>query len=190
MNQTVPQDVPYEILADALARLGYPQDAAEYHGALCGALCVRSPGDIDLLKLLDVAPGHTLRRSAEAETVLKALLDKLENQLHDDELTFAPLLPDDDTALMARVQALIAWCEGFLFGIATRKGLDLKNCSAEAREAVQDITEFTRATLADGDDAELEEQAYTELVEYLRIAAQVLFMEFRAGERVPPPTVH
>ena len=37
------ESLRYDELADALARLGFKQDPAEYHGALCGALCVREP---------------------------------------------------------------------------------------------------------------------------------------------------
>ena len=47
------ESVRYDQLAEALSRLGYAQDAAEYHGALCGALCVKDPEEIDPLQLLE-----------------------------------------------------------------------------------------------------------------------------------------
>lgn len=180
--------VQYQTLADALHRLGYTQEAAEYHGALSGALCVRPAEEVDVLALFDVDGGPVA--NADAEAVLGELRDGLDAQLKDDGMSFTPLLPDDDIALSARVAALISWCEGFLYGIGSQGRVDLAACSEEAREAVGDIADFTRASLDEGDDAEHEEQAYTELVEYLRVAAQVLFLELRGGSPAPAPTVH
>lgn len=181
--------VQYQTLDDALRRLGYPQDAAEYHGALSGALCVRPADEVDVLNLFepeaDAAPPP-----ADAEAMLAEVRDDLDAQLMDEGMSFAPLLPTDDIELPTRVAALISWCEGFLYGIASQGVIDFQACSEEAREAIGDIADFTRASLDAGDDAEHEEQAYTELVEYLRVAAQMLFLELRGGSPAPAPTVH
>jgi len=63
-------------------------------------------------------------------------------------VTDMPLLPDDDTPLEPRVHALSAWCGGFLFGLSSRRGLNLKAISEEGREIVQDLTQFTQAGLS------------------------------------------
>jgi uncharacterized protein len=174
------QSLKYDELADALTRLGYSQDAAEYHGALCGALCVREVGEIDPLKLLEGGKNGDADGAAQALTRLRG---ESAEAFMGAELTFVPLLPDDDEELPLRVRALSAWCEGFLYGLASGKPIAMKSVSAELKEIVQDFTEFTKAGVGEDEDVELEETAYAELVEYIRVGAQLIFMELH--ERAP-----
>ncbi|MGQ0587588.1 MAG: UPF0149 family protein [Gammaproteobacteria bacterium] len=171
----------YDELAEALSRLGFTQDAAEYHGALCGALCVKEPVEIDLLKLLEGAKGAG--DAAAAAQALTRLRSESANAFSDAELGFEPLLPDDEEELQKRVQALSAWCEGFLYGLASGKPLSMKSVSPEMKEIVSDFTEFTKAGVGDDEDTELEENAYAELVEYVRVGAQLIYLELH--ERAP-----
>lgn len=173
----------YEELADTLARLGQG-DAAEYHGALCGALCVAKPDDIDLLHLIE-SDGPPAA-DAQTRAALARLRDATVESLQDSEMAFDLLLPDDEVALVPRVRALGAWCEGFLYGLASRPGLDLRKLSEEAREIVRDFTEFTQASVGEGDDPDVEETAYTELVEYVRVGAQLLYMELHPRPTLDP----
>ncbi|MGH8441852.1 MAG: UPF0149 family protein [Nevskiaceae bacterium] len=172
----------YDELAEALSRLGFEQDAAEYHGALCGALCVKEPAEIDPLRVL-----QSSKQADEGGTVAAQALHRLRgesaNSFTASELGFAPLLPDDEEQLTHRVRALSAWCEGFLFGLASGKPLVMKECSPEFKEIVSDFTEFTRAGVGEDEDNELEENAYAELVEYVRVGAQLIFLELH--ERAP-----
>ncbi len=68
---------------------------------------------------------------------------------------------------------------------ASRPGLDLKKLSDEAREIIQDLTEFTQAAVGD-EDPDIEEGAYTELVEYVRVGAQLLYMELHPRPTLDP----
>lgn len=176
--------VHYEELADALGKVGFTDQASGYHGTLCGALCVRAPEQIDLLRLVPTDSDEPLSGDAAAQAALRRACTEALGALQDEEMTFAPLLPDDESDLAPRVQALAAWCEGFLFGLASKPGLDLKKVSEDAREIIRDFTQFTQASLADDGDLDMEETAYIELVEYIRVGAQLLFMEFRP---VPVP---
>lgn len=166
----------YDQLATALARLGYRQDAAEYHGALCGALCVREPEEIDPLRLLE-AEAASSDAGPDAARALHDLRGQSADAFRGGEMTFTPLLPDDDAALPARVRALSAWCEGFLFGLASGRPLNMKLCSPELKEIVRDFTDFTHAGVTEDEDAEIEETAYAELVEYIRVGAQLIYFE-------------
>jgi uncharacterized protein YgfB (UPF0149 family) len=175
------ESLKYDELADALARLGYSQDAAEYHGALCGALCVREAGEIDPLRLLEGGKAGDADAAAQALTRLRG---ESADAFTGVELTFTPLLPDDEEDLPKRVRALSAWCEGFLYGLASGKPLAMKSVSPEMKEIVKDFTEFTKAGVEEeGEDVELEENAYAELVEYIRVGAQLIYMELH--ERAP-----
>lgn len=168
------EPLKYDDVATALRALGYSQDAAEYHGALCGALCARPVQDIDPLKLLE--GGHD-NHDAGARADLMKLRGESAHAFLGADLGFTPLLPDDDEELSHRVRALGAWCEGFLFGLSSGKKLNLKQCSPEMKEIVNDFTEFTHAGVTEEEDAEIEETAYAELVEYIRVGAQLIYME-------------
>lgn len=172
--------VTYADLSDTLTRIGYREEISEFHGTLCGALCVNRPDQIDLMHLLEAGDVTTLDMGA------KDLLTKLGDQsyaaLQDSDMIFMPVLPEDDQDLATRIRALAGWCSGFLYGLATRKGLDLKQCTEDAREILRDFSQFTQASDA-SEESDLEESAYAELIEYIRVGAQLVFMELRH-----PPT--
>ncbi len=184
---------PYTELAAALDRLGSPEEASEFHGTLCGALCVQDIGELDPLKLID-ADIDDYQPDAAAESLLTRLGTKTLEALTSSDLGFAPLLPGDELPLEARVQALALWCQGFLYGLSSRRKIDLAKCSEELREIVNDLSQFTQAGLEAGDNEELEENAYTELVEYIRVGAQLVFLELNPNHRhhddPDKPTLH
>lgn len=176
--------VDYDRLGELLAGVGAIEATAEYHGALCGALCVKTPAEIDLLGLVEFE--NPASADARLRGELRRVCERTLADLQDSEMAFAPLLPDDEAALVPRVRALVSWCEGFLFGLASKPGLDLARCSEEAQEIVRDFTQFTQAAVGDEDDPNIEETAYTELVEYVRVGAQLIFMEMHPRPTLDP----
>ena len=54
---------------------------------------------------------------------------------------------------------------------------DLDALNGDVGEIVRDFTEISRASGDEADSDESNEQAYTELVEFIRVAAQVVFEE-------------
>jgi len=174
---------PSRAAQHALARLGFSQEAAEYHGALCGSLCVQSADEIDLNHVVATEDGHTPFGDAPAHQALERLRDEAMQSLESTEATFAPLLPSDDLPLSDRTRALAEWCEGFLYGLASRGTLDLNATSPEVKEMVNDLVQFSRATTShDDEDEEIEENAYAELVEYIRVGAQLIYLELHERE--------
>ena len=72
------------------------------------------------------------------------------------------------------------WCEGFLHGLVSAKHGDAlkERLAAEPlADIIRDMLEITRAAAGEDDDAESDEAAYAELVEYLRVAAQLTYEE-------------
>jgi uncharacterized protein YgfB (UPF0149 family) len=181
--------IDYAALAALLARVGYDDEPATYHGSLCGALCRQKADDVDAVALLDDTEG---RPTADEAELLRQFRDETIAALTDLQSVFTPMLPDDSVGLAERAAALGAWCEGFLYGLAGRIKLNLRECSEEVREIVKDFTEFTRSSLDSGDDDEGEENAYAELVEYVRVGAQLVFMELHPRHGAPgaSPTIH
>lgn len=177
----------------ALEDLGAALGAAAAHGLLAGMAC----GGLDL-------PAARLRGMLCAEldvdlddatfAGLQAVNRVTREQLADDELGFELMLPEDDVALPARVRAMAAWCEGFLagFGAATggRRDADFTD---DVRQLLSTIGDFTRAEVGDAEVDEEAERDFTELAEYLRIAALTLFLEVgqaTPGASPPPDGLH
>lgn len=166
----------YDALAQGLTRAGAIQNPADVHGTLTGMLCVNDKANP--LAALDDEPDDALREA------LAALREMTLEGLFDADMGFAPLLPDDEVALATRVQALARWCAGFLYGLASQAGdgedFDLSRLTDEAGEVVRDLTELSRVGLTDEDSqGEAAEVDYAELVEYLRVGVQMIFMELR-----------
>ncbi len=177
----------YIALAEALRRAGSNWDAAQAHGLLCGRLAATGgssgAGWIDIV-LEDVAPDNALRR--ECEAMLDTLCQSSYQQLAQRLSEFTLLLPDDDPADV-RTDALAQWCEGFLHGLVTGQSdarLRERLAAEPLSDLIRDLLQITQATADTDDDAETNEQAYTELVEYVRVAAQLAYEEL-ADLRAP-----
>ena len=61
------------------------------------------------------------------------------------------------------------------------------SCRARSGELVRDFTEITRAEVDEGQDAEANEGAYAELVEFVRVGVQLLFEELAAARAPAAP---
>ncbi len=79
-----------------------------------------------------------------------------------------------------RTAALAHWCEGFLHGLVSVKHADAlkERLAAEPlADIIKDMLQMTRAGLDEECDDESDDAAYAELVEYLRVAAQLSYEE-------------
>ncbi|MBT8101126.1 MAG: YecA family protein, partial [Gammaproteobacteria bacterium] len=77
-------------------------------------------------------------------------------------------------------EALAHWSEGYLHGlVSAQHGEELKKRLAAEPVAgiIKDLLAFTQATVEDDEESEANEAAYTELVEYLRVTAQLVYEE-------------
>ena len=168
-------EIRFKDLEDVLATAGSLADAAEAHGSLCGALCSMSPYKMQDWVNEILPDGAAL--SDEAAAMIEKVFTATATSFGEQGMEFEPLLPDDEQPLNGRANALALWCTGFLYGLGTGHISDLEALNGDVGEIVRDFTEISRAT---GDDAEADEsneQAYAELVEFIRVAAQVVFEE-------------
>lgn len=180
------QAIQHNDLESALRRCGSSWDAAQTHGLLSGRLAIagaRSGFDW-LSQVLEGTDAADPFRS-ECELMLSTLFEATYRQLSERNSEFEPLLPDDNDKASVRAAALGHWCEGFLHGlVSSTHGDALKErLSAEPlADIIKDMLQITRASADDDSDAESNEEAYVELVEYLRVAAQLTYeelLEFR-----------
>ncbi|HEU0198381.1 MAG TPA: UPF0149 family protein [Nevskiaceae bacterium] len=177
------QPSTYPEILQALRTLNLDHTPAAWHGLLCGALCVDGAAQVDALRLGQA--DHPVRATPAGQSVLDAVKHQADTQLDGGQGDFVLLLPSDEQPLAARAAALAEWCDGFTFALGSRHPLDLDACSPDVREIVHDFTELTRAALGDGDDLEEEEGAYAELVEYVRVGVQLVYVELRRAHSPP-----
>ncbi|MEX0899590.1 MAG: UPF0149 family protein [Gammaproteobacteria bacterium] len=179
----------FQDLDRLLRRFGAPVDAAECHGALCGALCAPTSDT-------DAWLAHSLEDVADARDArpqLEALAADTLRELQNGDFEFAPCLPDDDEPLTQRTAALGEWCEGFLFGIGASSIEHFDALPESVQEVIRDVVEMARVGMPAGDDTAGDEGAYVELVEYLRAGVQLVYDDMNPASASPvlaaPPRV-
>ncbi|MGH8131012.1 MAG: UPF0149 family protein [Steroidobacteraceae bacterium] len=163
----------YRELQAVLDRMSIAVGAAEAHGWLCGALCVRETyGAPEWLRELAADAGAAAADPTEGQSLL-AVHEETLAALRSPDFDFAPLLPGDETALRERVAALASWCDGFLYGIGTAaSGREIMK-EGDLREFLSDLTDIARAELEAGRSAEAGERDYAELHEFVRAGVQL-----------------
>lgn len=173
--------IDHEELSGALRRCGSHWTSAQAHGLLCGRLAVRGANGASAWRdqvLEDLDRSDALR--AECESVLDALLQSTWQQLAERQSDFRLLLPEDDEDAGSRTQAIADWCEGFLHGLvadAHNDPMKQRLAAEPLSEVIKDMLEITRATVDYEEDEEDNEIAYAELVEYIRVSAQLAYEE-------------
>ncbi len=175
------EKIEFDTLDDALKRCGSNWDAAQTHGLLTGRLAIAGvPAGPDwLLQILDGTDENNAA-CTECRKHLDALYQSTFWQLSERLSEFEALLPGDSDDVGIRTEALGHWCEGFLHGlVSTQHGEALKaRLAAEPlADIIKDMLQITRAGLDTESDVEENEAAYAELVEYLRVAAQLCYEE-------------
>ncbi len=184
------QSINHEELDAALKRCGANWDAGQAHGLLCSRLAILgSDAGIGWLdQVLEGSdPDNALRR--ECETMLDGLYTYTHRQLTERQSEFEPLLPDNSDSTVIRAEAIARWCEGFLHGLVSGspdEQLKERLASEPLNDIIKDMLQITRATVDDDTDDEANESAYTEIVEYLRVAVQLTYEEL-AEIRSPLP---
>ncbi|WP_200242629.1 UPF0149 family protein [Thiohalocapsa halophila] len=165
---------------DELERLLAPSalscTAAEAHGIYCGLLAsgADAPRERWLAELLPAADtGRTDVDADSRRAALDALAAATEASLADTEQAFHPLLPADDRPLGERATAVHGWTRGLLYGLGIAN-LDQSRLAPETREVFDDLMEVTRMDLDDIEETTENEDALTEVLEFLRVAALLL----------------
>jgi hypothetical protein len=182
----------YENFTAMLKQHNIIVDAAEVHGILCGML--GGGMNIDdqewIQALADIInQGDALPSTAQHN--IQKMFDKICQEFIEADFALTLCLPSDDTPINDRGAAFVNWVQGFLLGFGLHQN-DLTTCSAEAREALEDLSDISKLDEA-MDDNEESELAFFEVVEYVRISAMLCFNEMGKSlidSRHQSPTVH
>ncbi len=155
-------------------------EAAEAHGTLTGCLCGASAYRFEDWVPEILPEGHA---APEALAMLRELYAVTAGALLRPDMEFELLLPADAAPIALRTTALAQWCQGFLYGLGAGAITDASTLPGEVGELVRDFVEITRASVDTRQDAEANESAYAELVEFVRVGVQLLFEELADARR-------
>lgn len=173
--------IDHNDVESALDRAGSTWSASQAHGLLCGQISVAGPGGAgqwlgSILEGPDAANAAHPQRLPE----LTDLAADTYRQLSERRSEFSILLPGEGESLSTVTGAMAEWCEGFLHGLVSQSqnpSLRDKLAAEPISDIIKDMLEITRADVGEDDDEDANEEALTELVEYLRVSTQLVYEE-------------
>lgn len=144
--------------------------ASEAHGVVIGLICAGVADDDAAIAALGANETDPDLRDA-----LEAARRRIAEGLAEAGLGLEPLLPDDERPAVQRSRALIEWCRGFVTGFYFHgRDLGASDYPEIVAEALTDIGDLAEASGTVG------ESDLSELVEYLRVAVQLIYDESAA----------
>ncbi len=171
--------ISHAALDQALVALQVGMSASDLHGSLCGYLCVcgtvNSRNWINALVLDKTAIGDFDDR----QELLHNLYAVCRAQLDDPDFGFSPLLPELGVPLADRAEALVQWCQGFVGGIGLAGVTAEHGLSSDAADILRDFSTIA-ASHFEYADVEEDEDALSEVLEFIRVGVLLLHTEWNA----------
>ena len=168
-----------------------PLSRAEAHGVLCGLLAASQTSVAKtrwFSELLDAAQMQAGDVSARAEDlkILDTWFTEELDALNNADLGFLPAVPDDSAPIGTRVQALGEFCAGFTYGLGlATANRGNKALPTDTRELVEDFQAIDGAEMdisagrASGESDNADEDAYIELLEYVKVGVLLIHEEMK-----------
>ena len=191
-------ELDYPSLSSALQRIAVDTSPAELHGQLCGLLCSRPDLGLEQWLTESVSELISARQqgdalAAEAVSLLQQLFDDTAAGIQDRDLGFQLFLSDDSVDLTQRLVELAEWCTGFLLGLAMGGIKEYKGLPGDIPELMEDLVEISRAGSYELQDEDEDENAYMELIEYVRMGVMLIRLELHhlhAGSDADKVSLH
>lgn len=163
--------------SEVLTTMGLDFTPSEWQGVLLGLIAVHpiatEQAYWDALELEFGAP------PAAYETLVKHCISLGRQALADGSLDLVLMLPADDTPLVERLESVSTWCQGFLYGVSLNSAV-LDN--PEIQPVLEDICKISEVGMDIELDPASQEDAFFELVEYVRMIPYFVFMTCAAPQ--------
>ncbi len=169
---------------------GIDTTPSDLQGGLCGRICGgQGLEEQDLLaffaELTDI--------SSSSLVSIKALLGKLYQstvaQVDTEQGLVELLLPDDETAMSDRVEALARWCRSYLSGLGLSGLSGETNLAPDVAEAMRDLAAIALVDPNSGQEED-DEASFVELVEFVRVASSLIHVELTHLMSAPTKVKH
>lgn len=175
----IAHELLYQQMVEQFREVGALVSPAELHGHLCGRHLVGH--HIEGVFGLRIIADYVDLSLTELEPIVDALnvlIEKWVLVMDDDLFSLRLFMPDDDIALISRLEDLASWSQGFLNGIASTAGEDEAKIMKQEQETLSDLVEISKLD-TDVEDNDENESLYAEVSEYVRLAAFNLHDRFR-----------
>ena len=172
--------IPYKAFSKHLEENKILATPAELHGHLTGMLVVNSNLEITAWTT-EFFQDYSFEDQSDpkaSKLVLESFFEYVLGELKSDAFKFNLMLPDDDTSLPKRLDALAMWCHSFMIGLAFAGLKTESHLPTEAKEFLLDLEKISKVD-SDVDETQGEEADFVELTEYLKAGVITLFDEFR-----------
>jgi uncharacterized protein YgfB (UPF0149 family) len=168
----------FDLIADVFVTESIGASPAELHGQLCGYL---ASGVTLLLEdwiamVVEFCDIESWKEEASRDAIVE-LYTATQSLFANGEYALDPVIADDDASLSDRGVTLSEWAHGFLagYGLSGQK----KNLSDDTTQVLRDFANLSSMkgemqSLEDGND---NEKDLTELIEYARLSAMMLYSE-------------
>lgn len=179
-------DLQFEDLAELFVKMGSTLSPTYLHGSLSGVLAAgkrMSQDDWVDWSLDQMAPSED---PDEAHiTIIQGLYFKTLAEMEDEGLSFHLVLPNEDTPMVDRLEALSEWTGAFLgaFG-ATGVVKETSDMPATLQEILEDMSDIAQVDAKSADDLSTAEDDYIAVAEHVRVSALTVFLEYNE-----PPAV-
>ncbi|TYL48694.1 UPF0149 family protein [Marinomonas sp. IMCC 4694] len=169
----------FDLLADVFVTESIVASPSELHGQLCGYL---ASGVTLLLEdwLTMVAEFCDIEewKDDASRSAMVALYTSTLTLLQNGEFALVPSICDEDAALSERGTTLSQWAHGFLagYGLSGQKNA----LSDETKQILRDVANISamQADMQALEDSNDNEADLTELVEYVRLSAMMMYTEY------------
>jgi len=170
----------YSLAQNAIAGPAGVLTPSEAHGAVVG-IAAGGVERFSLQSLVDLLGADALAGAEDVETFVRESLTGLLAE----DMSFAPLIPDDDEPLGARLEALAEWTASFLAGLVAGLGERDQTLDAlpeEAAEIVRDFSAIAQVEAGGGEDAEAD---FVQLAEFVKVGTLLIVSELNDVDRDP-----
>ncbi|QBY03584.1 UPF0149 family protein [Thalassotalea sp. HSM 43] len=181
----------FSSVQNALGGENFSAHASEIHGLLTGVIAAGFAYEDDsYLTFVSDFFNNGEGLGKTLKDLIKTMYSDIWQAVLDDNFSFQLLIPDDDESLIERGQALGHWVQGFNLGFGLQQK-DNKKFSEDVKEIINDFANIANLS-TDLEEDEDTENAYFELMEYVRISSLLCFAELGAkpSQRSPNKTLH
>ena len=182
------QKINFEVNADSTEKLErvFRQNSlglsiAEIHGTLTGLVCIGQ----------NETNFHQWQPLLFPKIGAKFLLNTMfsltsftKRRLESFDFQFKPIL-GSSSELVKRTELLSDWCRGFTIGVSWNGINQAKNSTEDTEIFLSDIVQISLAEVG-SDDSEIEEKAFFELEEYVKVGVQLVYEEYLPEDLTRP----
>lgn len=176
-------------LSNELKQAGIALNGVELHGLLSGFIC-GGIKDESWKTLLYKFTNDDHAYPIQLLTKITELYQTLHKNLADITEFEFDLDLGESGDVFQNINALSEWSNHFLLGLGLAQPNLQQEKQADIVEAISDLHDICQLGYEDGDDEEGLEQAFEEIVEYLRTIAMLFYSHFGQAQATMHRTVH